>query len=202
MERLIIGIVGSFGSGCSTVSDILNKKKGFIHIKVSDIIRDFIIREEKKFDKLPKKEKRTKLQNYGNKLRKTNGTGYLANIAIEQATKINNKRPIIIDCIKNPGEVEAIRKHSKGYVIAVNAPFSVRWERCQNDYDGDQKQFKMDDERDRKEKNQNGDILKEGQEVQKCVDLADIYINNDKQFLTKREKEEFIKKGTIIFRLR
>jgi len=190
-DRLIIGLTGSFGSGCSTAAKWLNK---VLQVKVYKITNDYLkspvelkngtyrmsslIKEEaiNKGCRLPFDRKL--LQEIGNELRQK-CTGYLAAEIIRRIGEVEEKvgeksnPPIVIDGVKNTGEVVEFRKYSNFFLIGIDASFDVRWGRLKEEYGGDQGKFEKDDERDH---NENIDY---GQQVDKCVYLSDILINND-----------------------
>lgn len=63
----------------------------------------------------------------------------------------------------------------------------MRWKRVKDIYEGDQHQFDLDNGRDRNEG------VESGQNVQKCIDLADIFITNEKAIDAKNDWEVFEK---------
>ncbi len=85
---------------------------------------------------------------------------------------------IVVDGIRNPSEMAYLRDtFPHFFVIAVFAPFEVRWKRREDDYDGNVWPFRRDDERD------SGEFERPwGQKVQLCVDRSDVLISNDRQF--------------------
>jgi len=98
-------------------------------------------------------------------------------------------KPVVFESVKNPGEVTELKKYPNTYLLAVNASFDARWERVKDrNYDLDHKQFVEDDERDRSEGSDYG------QNVEKCVDLADIYITNNENREAVGDWEAFDKK--------
>ncbi len=186
----IVAITGSFGSGSSEIAKMFRDNYKYCLIKISDFLREEATKKKIPGldDKFPFWKKKRILQDLGNKLRLDNhDNGYLVNYLLTNKEKAGIKKSIVIDCVKNPGEIIALRKYPNAYVIAVNAPKNVRWERNKdkNRYDNNLREFEKDDERDKNEG------LTHGQNVQKCVDLADIYIKNEKQWKSWRTKEEF-----------
>lgn len=171
----IIALTGSFGSGSTRIAEILAQKYGYYHVKVSEFLKQESKRRGIKIEDLPLKQRRKTLQDMGNKLREENGWGYLVRRLMEKIVKEKIKKPIVFESIKNRGEIFELREYPNSYILAVNASSDTRWKRVRDDrYDGDFNQFKEDDERDKDEG------IKWGQDVQKCVDLADIYIINEK----------------------
>lgn len=180
-ERVIIGLTGSFGSGCSTVSSIL-ASLGFQIISLSKFLKDEALRRDPKFNDILRKEKRKMLQDIGNEFcLKDPG------ILIKKAFEIADKgKDMVIESLKNPGEIQELKKEHRSYVIALDASFVTRKERIiDKEYDGDNKQFVKDDRREKDEG------IPHGQRLQECVDLADILIDNDEDNKTPQEKDEF-----------
>jgi deoxycytidylate deaminase len=93
---------------------------------------------------------------------------------------------IVVDGIRNPSEMTYLRdRFPHLFVVAVFAPFEVRWKRREEDYDGNVRPFRRDDERD------SGEFERPwGQKVQLCVDRSDVLISNDRQFSEPRIRAE------------
>lgn len=178
-EELIIGLTGSFGSGCSQLADHL-EQKGWRKYKLSNIIRKYII-ESKNTEEIkntvvnPEAPTREELQKIGNKLRQIHGCGYLADQIIDEIKKSNeSKKPIVIDGIRNPYEIYSFNNNlNKFFTVAINASFLTRWDRLKDEYRNDINRFEKDDERDHSE------TMDFGQQVDKCVYFSDILINNE-----------------------
>lgn len=185
---LIIGLTGSFGSGCTLVADYFTEKKGFERFSLSDIVRKEA--EKQSIDSSDKKEYRENLQRIGNELRKENGPSYLAKEILSQIESQGvMQKPIVVEGFRNHHEVIEFRNFTNFYLLTIDAPINIRWERSKVDYDQDEGAFEEDDIRDREEEGKQF-----GQHVQKCVDLSDIVINNDRQFSSLTVKEEFFRK--------
>jgi len=196
-DRLIIGLTGSLGSGVSTAARYLIKtlrskvykitgngwdsvKPQEVHdegYKLSRIIED---EAQKRGEKKNNKGEfsRELLQRIGNELRCENKS-FLAKEVLKRIEKVENNipeedsNPIVIDGIKNSGEVEEFRKYANFFLFSIDARVDIRWERVREKYEGNQDSFFADDERDH---NENIDY---GQQVDKCVYLSDILFNND-----------------------
>lgn len=197
-DRLIIGLTGSLGSGISTSAKYLVKILGSKVYKVTgegwdseepkeiqDRVYKFsgLIEEEaeKRGEKRNSKGEfnRELLQKIGNEIRRDKGPGYLAAEILNRISRIEEKiggkrdYAIVIDGIKNSGEVAELRKYSNFFLFAIDAFLNKRWGRKKLDYNGNEIEFEEDDKRDH---NENIDY---GQQVDKCVYLSDILINND-----------------------
>jgi deoxycytidylate deaminase len=179
-KQLILGLTGSFGSGCSTLMKALIDFFGFKGVSLSKYVKEEwkSRNPQKKSEVIPRNE----LQTIGNELRERHGTDYLAKKAIGEAKdSIEAGFSLVFDSIRNLGEVQAFReKFPNFFLIAVDCPTTLRWKRVKSDYEKlglTEYDFQKDDERDKYEE----DIV-HGQQVQLCVDGADISINNDENY--------------------
>ncbi len=169
---LIIGLVGSFGSGKSTVAKYL-KEKGFFSVRLSKIIEEEIIKNN-----LGSIKDRKTLQDVGNNLRKEFGANILMKRALAKAEKEGAKKNVI-DGIRNVDEIKYAKKQGKAvYIIGVSADWNVRFKRQKERLDRkvlSTKEFRQLESRD-KGKGQR----KMGLQVTKCWDLRDYEISNNK----------------------
>ncbi len=183
---MIIGVVGSIASGKSILSDMLFQK-GFIKYSFSAEVR-----EEAKARGIP--IERGPMQDLGNKMRIENGGDYWAQRIIRKLEKGKN---YVIEGIRNPAEVEALKKLSDFKLIAVDAPIERRFQWImmrQKDSDPSfLEDVKKIDARDRGE----GEG-EHGQQSAKCIEMADVKIMNDstKEKLAK-QIEQLLKKMKI-----
>lgn len=117
---MIIGLTGSLAAGKGVVSNFF-KEKGFVYLSLSDELRQ--IAKERKIEIT-----RENLQQLGNKLREENGSGVLAKYIIQ---KIKNQeyKKAIVDGIRNPAEVEELKKLKDFFLISVDANPRIRFER-------------------------------------------------------------------------
>lgn len=181
-EKTVIGLTGSFGSGCSTLSESL-RKLGFEPFSLSAYIKDIWCgrNKDKKMEAATKKE----LQDIGNELRKQNGDDFLAKKAVEIASKkADDKNQLVFDNIRNLKEADYLRKEFPNlFLIAVDCSSRIRWDRVKQEYKArgeDEDQFEIDNRRDQFE-----EWNEHGQQVELCVDDADIMIDNDETFETR-----------------
>jgi len=175
MDYKIVGLVGPLACGKGVVADYLIKKYHYISFSLSSIVHE----EVKKRGII--RYNRTLLQNIGNELREKEGDGVLARRALNMlytSHSIANGK-IIIEGIRNPGEVDYLRTFPGFFLIAVHASQKIRFQRVLTrgkPWDPkDWKTFLQVDERDRGEERKIS-----GQQVQKCVQLADIQLQNNK----------------------
>lgn len=167
----IIGIVGPLACGKGVVADYLIKTYGYVSFSLS-----FIVHEEAKKRGITTIT-RTVLQDIGDDLREQEGSGVLAKRAVAYLQERGMKQ-MVIEGIRNPGEVAHLRTLPGFVLISVDALQEVRFRRVierGKPWDPkDWETFKKVDGRDSgDEKNENG------QQVRACMKLADIHLNND-----------------------
>lgn len=86
----IIGLVGPFGSGCTTVSDTIIER-GYIYVSLSNKLRELY--SEKNPDKEPT---RSAMQDFGNEIRETKGSSYLAQLIVKDISNAPDKTMLLI----------------------------------------------------------------------------------------------------------
>lgn len=184
---MIIGIAGTLCSGKGTLTDFF-KENGFESISLSDILR-----EEAKKNNI--ELTRENLQKLGNKVREEYGSGALAVLAIE---RMASKEKLVIESIRNPGEVEELKKNKNFYLIAVDAPRELRAERLLKRYNEGER---IEDPITKEEILAKMDIdegknqTQSGQQVKKCMLMADFHVFNDKSIENlKLETESILNK--------
>lgn len=171
-NKLFIGLVGSLASGKGVVADFLIKQYGFVSFSLSFIVHD----ELKK--RGVSSFTRSTLQDIGDELRAKEGNGVLAKRALDLLAKEGSSR-VIIEGIRNPGEVEHLRKLPNFILVAVDATRAVRFKRVvergkpwdPKDWDS----FLVVDGRDHEDEEN-----EKGQQVKKCMGMADYFIENNK----------------------
>lgn len=117
---MILGVTGNYCSGKDTIAELL-KEKGFVHISLSDLIR-----EEAKKREIT--ETRENLVLLGNELRRQHGNSILALRAIQ---KMDFKKECVITSIRHPAEVEFLKKQQNFKLVQVSASQTIRWQRMQ-----------------------------------------------------------------------
>lgn len=115
---MIIGLTGRNGSGKGVVADFL-KTGGFTYYSLSDVIRAEI---QKNGDTIT----REKLIAMGRKLREDGGPAALAELILP---KLDIDKNYIVDSIRNPAEVKALKKRADFTLINVDADQKIRFER-------------------------------------------------------------------------
>jgi len=169
-----LAIVSTIGAGKTTASKYFSKK-GLIYYRLSIAIYEEI--EKRGLDY----RNRVLLQDVGDEMRAKRGPGYLTEIAVEKFKKHPEKK-YVIDSIRNHFELITLRKEYKDdlLIIAIDAPIKVRYKRIisrleYNDKDYSFKEFQKINKRDLGVGNK-----KNEQNNQKCLDMAEEEIFNDK----------------------
>ena len=177
---MIIGLTGRNASGKGAVAERL-RKGGFKYLSLSDEIRA-------ELDVRGLKPSRDNLINEGRRLRAEFGEGALAKRAVDKLTPFEN---YVVDSVRNPGEVEVLRGLNNFYLVRVDAPIEIRYERLKNRArPGDSlgfEQFKADEER---------ELASDDPAAQQLIateKLADFVIVNDSDIptLNRRVVETF-----------
>lgn len=166
---MIIGLTGTLASGKGVISEFL-KKKGFVYLSLSNELREIARENNIELN-------RKNLQDLGNKLRNEKGPGVLADLVVN---KIINQKYInaVVDGLRNPAEIKSLKSLKNFFIIAVDAPKELRFKRIQerareNEKNIEYEEFLKADSRDLGEDDENG------QQVRKCMDLADFILIND-----------------------
>ena len=164
---MLIGLTGRIAAGKGQVAEYL-KAKGFEYYTISQMVR-----EEAAKIKIP--ITRESLQDVGNLIRKHEGIGGW----IKRIIKIIDlKKNYVIDGIRNPGEIEELKRIKNFFLISVDAPQKIRFERVlSRGKESDPKtweEFVKADLRDFGESEE-----KSGQQVGKCMAMADFHLIND-----------------------
>lgn len=115
---MIIGLTGKFAAGKGTVAGYL-ERRGFAYHSLSDVLREELARRGTP-------ESREALTELGNALRREDGPSALA---LRIAARLKDGGRHIVDSIRNPAEVEALRQVPGFFMIGVDADPRVRFER-------------------------------------------------------------------------
>lgn len=175
---LIIGLTGSFGSGCSYIAKyILKAKEGLTLLSLSkDVLRPLF---KKETGNDPEQRPRRELQDFGDRIREEKGPDCLAQEAVKKIEGTQNGK-WVIDSIRNPAEVRCLRQYSRNFFLfGIYADREVRWNRVKGVYGDNRKTFDNDDKNDTGEDNP-----AHGQRVGDCFYEADITFSNTKQITT------------------
>ncbi|MBD3252541.1 AAA family ATPase [Candidatus Pacearchaeota archaeon] len=164
---MIIGITGKIAAGKETLTNFF-KEKGFGYHTLSEILREDMKKKNLEMS-------RASLQDYGDMLRNKEGPGVLMKIFL---SKIDRNKDYIIDGIRNPGEVEELKKYSNVFLIGVDAPQKIRFDRVlKRGKETDPKTWEDFLEVDNRDFCDPSNPL--GQQVGKCMEMADFVIVND-----------------------
>jgi dephospho-CoA kinase len=180
---MIIGLTGRIAGGKGVISDFF-KENRFEYLSLSQEVRE-------EAQKRGMVQERKTLQDIGNLIRVEEGTAALAKRIIK---KIDTKKDYIIDGIRNAGEVEELRKKFKDkfILISIDADLDRRWRNAQNRGKiSDPKTFEEFIEADKRDFEEN---VESGQQVKKCMSLADYSLLNDGTIEEIREELKIIYK--------
>ena len=117
---VIIGITGTLGAGKGTIVDYLVQKKGFNHFSVRAFLSEEIIRQQKPVN-------RDTMVEVANKLRADNGPSYIIEKLYHKASETGSN--CVIESIRTPGEIEALRNKEGFVLLAVDADQDIRYSR-------------------------------------------------------------------------
>jgi len=166
---MIIGLTGYASAGKEEFAKYL-RGKGLVSISLSDELRKIAMQMGRTWD-------REDLQDLGNEMREKHGTGYLAEV-VKNVILNQQYRKVCVDSIRNPGEVEVLKTLSKFYLVGLNVAPEKAWELMQGrKRKGDPETF----EDFMKVYNRERGIGEgeNGQQVAKCMRMADFIIKND-----------------------
>jgi len=167
---MIIGITGTIGAGKGTIAKHFVEQLHFKHLSVRSFLEEILKEQDKELT-------RNNMVTLANHLRERYGPEYIALKLYEQAQLYPNS---IIESIRTPGEVEALREKDDFLLLAVDADIEVRYERIKGRGDSTDKisfeEFKKEEERELTSKNPNK------QNIGKCIEMADKVIYNNQDF--------------------
>ncbi|CUB04268.1 anti-phage dCTP deaminase [Marinomonas fungiae] len=197
-NELVIGLCGAVGAGVKSLNETLKDlliEKGYkiVSIRLSKLIAESFPEEKEKLSKLVGYKRYTEFQDKGDNLRRANTNHYLAELAIqeiytqrqavyeqefgfsEDEDEIRPERiAYILDQLKHPDEISLLKEvyDSSFYVLGL---LRTEAERKKNLREED---ISVEDistlmERDRKDSGN-----KNGQQVEKTIQLSDYFIKN------------------------
>jgi len=159
----LVGLTGTNGAGKGEVAAYL-MKKGYAYLSLSDEIREELRRKGEEIT-------RDSLIARGNALRRRHGADILARRVMK---KVRGRT--VIDSIRNSREVAFLRKQKGFVLVAVDAPVELRYERALRR--GRAESAATLEEFVAKEKLELAGGTS-GQQLRRCLDLADVTIVND-----------------------
>ncbi len=164
---MIIGLTSFLGAGKTTVGEYL-VKKGFAFYSLSDEIREEITSRGLEIT-------RDRLREIGTELRKEHGNSVLADRILKKISQSHEKN-YVVDSIRNPAEVEALRKNKDFTLVFVDAPIKLRFERIKK------RQREKDpvvfEDFKRTEDKELASPDSANQQLLKCKQMADVVIEN------------------------
>lgn len=159
----IIGLTGTNAAGKGEAADYL-VKKGYAYFSLSDVIRAVLRQQGEEIT-------RDNLIKTGNALRENSGADILARLIMKEV-----KGKAVIDSIRNPKEIEYLKKQRHFILLAIDAPLKIRFSRAQsrgrNESAASLHDFAA---KERKEMTHN----EKGQQLMNCMAMADFTIQND-----------------------
>lgn len=165
---MVIGLTGLMGSGKGEAVNIL-KRLGFRHVILSSLIKEEAARRGAE-------ETRDELVKIGNELRRDGGAGILAKLALEKV--LAGGGDWVVDGIRNPAEIRELRKEPTVKIIGLSAKREILVERIlSRSRTGDAITCKDILKKLQREKGKGEP--KEGQQVGKCLKMADKIIKNE-----------------------
>jgi len=163
---MIIGLTGKNAAGKGEIAKHL-QDKGFIYFSLSDALRDEATKQSLNHS-------RDVLIKLGTEMREKYGNGILAKRINEKIRQ--NKGNFVVDSIRNPGEVEELKKNDGLILIGVDADVKIRFERLmKRKRAGDSQTFEEFMDHEKKENNNEGS----GQQLDICLKMADKIISSN-----------------------
>ena len=165
---MIIGLTGMPGSGSNFVGDFLVQEKGFTWLSYSDILRGELKKKGKEIT-------RKNMQDLGNEIRERYGAGELSKRLIN---KMEGGRNYVVGTIRNPAEIEELRKKKDFVMVHVFAPQKLRFERIlRRNREGDPRTW--EDFLALEDKDGGVGQKPSGLRIKDCIKISDYTIVND-----------------------
>lgn len=176
---MIIGITGAFGSGKTTAASVFQKHGFRITTLSAQLEKEAIQRG------LPLTRKT--LQDLGNEMREEHGSGVLMQRAL-----LDNKNPkLVIDGLRNIGEIEELKKNDGSVLLAIVSDKRVRFERLKKLKRREKLTWELFNKLDLRDLGVNEKIT--GLQTAFCIALADAYIDSNSTLEEFRDNlEKFI----------
>ena len=168
--KTVVGIVGQSVSGKGTVAKVLEEEFGFFATSLSDRIRE-------ELERRGIVETRDLMNQVGNELRGEFGADILVK-RTQELIEGENLGKVVIESVRNPEEVNFIKREMGGVIIGVEASEKMRFELMKKrGRNGDASTW---EEFMRLEKAENNEG-EEGhvQKVSECLKMADYTIDNN-----------------------
>jgi dephospho-CoA kinase len=160
---MLIGLTGPNGSGKGEAAQYL-KDKGLPYFSLSDVVRE----EAAQRGLEPSRENLIKI---GNDLRLNYGSGILA-----KRIRKKIKGDAVVDSIRNPMEIEELRKVKNFFLLGIDAPVTLRFQRSlERGRIGDGATLEEFQQREEMENSEDSSH----QQLGKCMKMADFVILNE-----------------------
>jgi dephospho-CoA kinase len=170
----LIGLTGTNGAGKGEVANYL-LAKGYAYLSLSDEIRAHIQRRGLECT-------RDQMIAAGNSLRRRYGADVLARRVLKKV-----KGPTVIDSIRNVREVACLRRCGDFILVAVDAPAKLRYARVRKRGRAESASTLEEFVAKENEEMAGG---KSGQQLRRCLELADVTVRNDGTLATLHRRIE------------
>lgn len=181
---MVIGITGTNGSGKTTLAEHL-QEASFQYLSLSDEIRTELERA-----KLP--ATRENLIARGNALRHEFGNDVLA---VRTCGRITSERNYVVDSIRHPDEVRALRALPDFHLIHLEAPLELRYQRARER--GGARAPSSFEQFVNLERREVAGVDPEAQNLPACAALADLVLTNDGNLAAFRHRADEIVRGWL-----
>ncbi|PIU76025.1 hypothetical protein COS75_01235 [Candidatus Pacearchaeota archaeon CG06_land_8_20_14_3_00_35_12] len=119
-KRIMIGLLGTIGSGKTAAGDYLEAKRGFYRVIMGNLVREVARKEGLEIT-------RENLQKIQKKYRDKYGQEYFIKLTIKKL-KESGKKNLLIDGIRTPTDAR-VAKENWAVLILIDAKPSLRYER-------------------------------------------------------------------------
>lgn len=183
---IIIGITGTLGAGKGTVVNYLIEEKGFTHYSVRSYLSEIITSNHQEVN-------RDSLTHTANALREKYGPAHIIEELYQRANK--EGKDCVIESIRTPGEIKALRKQKNFILLAVDADLNTRFERIKiRNSETDKIDFGTFKDNEQREMT-SSDPTK--QNLSACIEAADyVILNNGDRKELERKTEDILQRIT------
>ncbi len=190
---VLLGLTGSLGSGCTFIAKGIKEvlKKNCYHFELSAALHENL---RARGIQKPTIEQ---LQDEGNSLRLEHGVSALAIACVnkicetEKKYKFDSDTVVLIDGIRNDGEIRALRSFPNFYLMSIHAKKKEREKRLV----GSGKKFRNKADFYKADKRDEKEDIQSGQQVKRCNDMSDIIIHNNNPLQDNTDaKKQFFEK--------
>lgn len=164
----VLGITGTLGAGKGTIVEYLIHNFGFRHYSVRALLTEFILERGLQVN-------RDSMVLVANELRRAHGPSFLVETLYERALQAGQH--CVIESIRTPGEVYALRQKGTFVLLAIDADPALRYQRIQaRNSETDQISFEVFLENEAREMTSTDP---HHQNLRACIELADYLFRND-----------------------